>query len=173
MNRREIVLELKVSYMEFMAVINDMTEAEYTYQFQDKWSAAHQLEHIVLCVEPLVQVYGMNPTAIEQMFGKTDRPNKSYEDLKDLYISKLQGGGKAPDSFLPKVQLSREELIYTLHQLIEEFQQEILALDENELETILIPHPLMELITLKEMAYNAIYHVQHHQALMMQYLNQR
>lgn len=173
MNKKEIALEVKVAYLEFMAVINAMTEDEYTFQFQEKWSAAHQLEHIVLCVQPLVQVYGMNPTAIEQMFGRTNRPNRSYEELKDLYIQKLEAGGKAPESFLPKVQGTKDQLLYTLNQLIEEFQQEIIALDEFELETLQIPHPLLELISLKEMAYNAIYHVQHHQNLMLQYLKHK
>lgn len=35
--------------------------------------------------------------------------------------------------------------------------------EEEDLETLLIPHPMLGKITLKEMLYNAAYHVQHHQ----------
>lgn len=162
MNKKEIVIELKEKYFSFMACVHAMSELEYTFQYADKWSAAQQLEHIVLCVQPLVQVYEMNTLAIEQMFGRVVRTNNSYDEVVALYLQKLNQGGSAPESFLPKAQYSRDQMIYQLHESIENLQYAIAALDEEELESLQVPHPLLESISLKEMLYSAIYHVEHH-----------
>lgn len=172
MHKQEIIAKLKDNYFSFLVSIHELSEEEYTFQYEDKWTAAQQMEHIVLCVQPLVQVYGMNTMAIEQLFGKTARRNNTYDELVEMYLSKLQAGGKAPTNFLPQSHYSRAQMLHQLNELIQTLQDQIMAFNETELETLLIPHPLLESITLKEMLYNAIYHVEHHQTLMLDNLKQ-
>ena len=49
--------------------------------------------------------------------------------------------------------------------LIDKLISEIDVFTENELDTLSIPHPLLGSISLREMLYNAIYHVEHHQKI--------
>ena len=41
-------------------------EDTFNYKFQEKWAAGQQLAHIVMCVKPLVYVFGLDKVLIEQ-----------------------------------------------------------------------------------------------------------
>jgi len=175
MTKAEITLQLELHYNSFLDYLKELSEKEYQYSYQHKWTAGQQLEHIVKSVEPLVKLYSMSPAAIEQMFGKTNQPNQSYEQLTATYKEKLAVGGKAPSRFLPVPNTfdQRADLLKTLHQLVHQLKLIILSTKEEDLETLLIPHPLLGKISLKEMLYNAIYHVQHHHQQTIDYLQKQ
>ena len=165
MNKEEIIAELQTHYGSFVDYIEGLTEAELAFAAEGKWSAHQQLTHIVLCVKPLAQVYSMPEQMIEQTFGKTSRANQSYEDILREYKSKLEEGGSAPKQYIPDPakEKAAPELIASLKRHISNLSDKVQLMDEGTLESLQIPHPLLKKITLKEMLYNAIYHVQHHQ----------
>ena len=165
MNQVEITKELAKKYGEFVQRIHQLSEEEYLFHpSPGKWNAAQHLNHLVLAVQPLVYVYTLPETAIEAKFGRVERRNDTYEELKAAYLVKLKEGGKAPEQFVPKEEItaSKEALTEQLMALIAQYNAAILKLAKADFESLLIPHPLLGLITLKEMAYNASYHVEHH-----------
>ena len=167
MNKTEIKDSLEKQYLTFVNYINGLSNDEFIFAYESKWTAGQQLKHIVLCVNPLVQVFGMPNAMIEQNFGTTKTKSRTYDKLLSDYLEKLNQGGQAPDPLVPEIVAGNEksELLMTLPKLIEKLNTEIEDLTENELDTLCIPHPLLGNITLREMLYNAIYHVQHHQKL--------
>jgi len=173
MNKQEIGELLTKNYQSFINYINDLTPQEYAFSYQQKWTAAQQLEHMVLCVKPLVQVFSMDKPAIEQNFGVTDKPSRSYDVLLKDYLDKLGQGGKAPNRYVPETVLpeQRKELSDTLAKMIRELCAKIETFTEQELDTLCIPHPLLGNLTLREMLYNAAYHVQRHEEQTKQNLN--
>tara|TARA_R110002050_G_scaffold144363_2_gene269893 strand:- start:14529 stop:15056 length:528 start_codon:yes stop_codon:yes gene_type:complete len=167
MNKTEIKNSLERRYLALVNYINGLSNAEFTFSYESKWTAGQHLKHIVLCVNPLVQVFGMPNTIIEQNFGTTKTESRTYDELLAVYIEKLNKGGKAPSQYVPEIVSENEksELLKTLPKLIEKLNAEIDTFTENELDTLCIPHPLLGNISLREMLYNAIYHVEHHQIL--------
>ena len=167
MNKTEIKHSLEKRYLAFVDYIKELSNAEFTFAYESKWTAGQQLKHIVLCVNPLVQVFGMPNIMIEQSFGKTKTESRTYDKLLADYLEKLNKGGKAPSQYVPEIVSENEksELLETLPKLIEQLNTEIDVFTENELDTLSIPHPLLGNISLREMLYNAIYHVEHHQNL--------
>lgn len=174
MNKKEIINQINEHYGKFIEYMIKLSQDDFEFRYQEKWSAGQQLEHIVMCVKPLVQVYGMPKSIIEQNFGKVNRPNKTYQELLDEYKGKLKEGGKAPTQYVPEKESStqRDSLIETLQDLIEKLNSKVDVFEEEELESLVIPHPLLGIITLKEMLYNAIYHVQHHNLQAVNNLNE-
>lgn len=173
MNQFEIIAQLNTKYGEFVQHINQMGEKDYLFSYQNKWNAAQQLNHLVLCVQPLVYVYSLPRISIEEKFGRIVRINKTYDELKEIYLTKLEQGGKAPEQFIPQSQVlqSKAELVQQLTGLIAKFNEAISKIEPTDFESLQIPHPVLGLITLKEMAYNAIYHVEHHQKSMVHWLS--
>ena len=167
MNKTEIKDSLKKRYSTFVDYINKLSNDEFLFTNQSKWSAGQQLKHIVLCVNPLVQVFGIPNTMIQQSFGTTEKPGRTYDKLLADYLELLNQGGKAPNKYVPEIVSENEklELLKTLPKLIEKLNTEIDVFTEKELDTLRIPHPLLGNISLREMLYNAIYHVEHHQKL--------
>lgn len=164
MNKQAIIDLLTQSYSSFTGYINGLTPEEYVFRYQQKWTAGQQLEHIVMCVKPLVQVFSMDQPAIEQNFGRTDRPGRSYEVLLTQYLEKLEEGGKAPERYVPQPDLTdqRAVLTETLAKMIKELCAQIENFTEQDLDSLCVPHPLLGSLTLREMLFNAIYHVEHH-----------
>ncbi|MCW3083306.1 MAG: hypothetical protein JWP12_672 [Bacteroidetes bacterium] len=174
MNKQQIIESLQSKYHSFIDYINSLSTGEYVYSYQQKWTAGQQLEHIVLCVKPIVQVFSMDAAAIEKNFGSTDRISSTYEALLQEYTEKLKEGGKAPSRYVPESSLpDREVLTETLAKLIAELNSKIENFTEQELNRLCIPHPLLGNLTLREMLYNVIYHVQHHQEITFQNLKNK
>jgi len=100
------------------------------------------------------------------LFGKA-KQNKTYEGLVGAYQLSLSNGGKAGSSYIPKnVSIDqRQKLISNLTALIKSLTQKIEKLTEEELDKYILPHPLIGKISIREMLYFAIYHVQHHQKM--------
>ena len=166
MNKQAIIDLLIENHTSFISYINSLTTEEYSFSYQQKWTAGQQLEHIVLCVKPLVQVFSMDKPAIAQTFGVADRPGITYDALLTNYKEKFKEGGKAPERFVPETVSpdQRELLSETLKKLTNELCSKVNSFTEQELDSLCIPHPLLGKLTLREMLYNAIYHVEHHQA---------
>lgn len=167
MNKTEIKNSLEKRHLAFVDYINGLNDDEFKFAYESKWTAGQQLKHILLCVSPLVQVFGMPSIMIEQNFGTTKTESRTYEKLLVDYLEKLNNGGKAPSQYVPEIVTDNEksELLNTLPKLIKKLNKEIEVFTENELDTLCIPHPLLGNISLREMLFNAIYHVKHHQNL--------
>jgi hypothetical protein len=164
MEKQIILHKINENHKSFIDYLSNLAKEEFEYSDDQKWTAGQQLEHIVLSVRPLVQFFSLDKTIIEQRYGTTSRQNRSYEDLLGNYIEKLTAGGKAPDKYVPETNSinERENLIEILETLTKELISKIETFSDQELSSLQIPHPLLENLTLREMLYNAIYHVEHH-----------
>ena len=165
MTRDLIIDSISANYGSFVDYINDLSTSEYTFAFPNKWSASQQLAHINLCVKPLVLVFCMDKAAIAQTFGVIDKSGRDYETVLSDYLTKLKEGGKAPGRFVPEATIDdqKDSQVESLKNLVIELCSRIETFTEDELDTLIIPHPLLGKLTLREMLYNAIYHVRHHQ----------
>jgi hypothetical protein len=170
MDKQAIIDSLVENHKSFVIYIRDLTADEYFFSHQQKWSAAQQLAHIVLCVKPLVQVFNMNKSAIKTNFGVVSSKGRTYDILLNDYLGKLAEGGKAPEKYIPEVISSDQRivLVETLEKMINDLRAGIENFTEPELDSLAIPHPLLGKLSMREMLYNAIYHVVHHHQLTSQ-----
>ncbi len=175
MNKQQIADQLVEKHAAFTNYISELPAADYSFSYNEKWTAGQQLEHIVLCVKPLVQVFSMEKSAIAQTFGREERPGRSQEQMFNAYKEKLSEGGKAPARFVPDVNATpqRNELSEKLAKLISELCSKLESFTDEELDSLLIPHPLLGNLTLREMLFNAIHHVDHHYEMTKQNLKNK
>ncbi|WP_264520685.1 DinB family protein [Flavobacterium sp. N1994] len=167
MEKEAIISKINSNHNSFIDYISHLTEEEFEYCYADKWTAGQQLEHIYLSVKPLNQALVLPKFLLKFLFGKANRPSKTYEELVKRYQDKLQAGGRATSRFVPKViPISQKmELIENLNLMIPKLTSKITRFTETDLDVIILPHPLLGKITLREMLYFTAYHVEHHQEL--------
>jgi hypothetical protein len=91
-----------------------------------------------------------------------NRPSRSYEELVIKYKAKLAAGGKATSRFIPKKEISISASTQKLTRLINSLCANLNSYSETQLDQFILPHPLLGKLTLREMLYFTIYHVQHH-----------
>ena len=165
MNRTEITTILQQNHTLFVDFIASLEEAALQKTIPGKWNAAEQLEHVYLCLRPIVLAFRLPKFMPKLLFGKANRESKSYEALVQAYQNKLQQGGKAPAVYLPKTPATlraTQKRIEQVKALVKTPIHQIDKHSESELDKMILPHPLLGKLTLREMGYFAAYHVAHH-----------
>lgn len=167
MDREWLTDELAHRHSEFIKSLKKLTPKEFTTNPSGKWTPAQHLEHLRMSIRPVSVMINMPVFVLRLVFGTVNRQPNSYEELVARYIGKLNSGGKAPKAFIP-AEVSEAELDGISSKIsrdIEKICQRTHQLSEDELDTIVIPHPLLGKLTLREMLYFTMYHVQHHKRI--------
>jgi len=83
--------------------------------------------------------------------------------LVERYRQRLKDGGRAPSRFLPtQSSVDLDARVDSLQRMIRKLSLSLDHFSEEQLDRLLLPHPLLGKLTLREMLYFTIYHVQHH-----------
>ncbi len=164
MNKDSIKKELTDKHNSFIDYINSLSDNDFIdNRNSTKWSAGEQLQHIYLSVRPVNLAMLIPKFILRFLFGKPHQ-NRTYEELVVTYQKSLLNGGKAGSQFIPKnVSIGKRKiLIDDLTRLINSLNEKIERLSEQDLDKYILPHPLIGKISIREMLYFTIYHVQHH-----------
>jgi len=164
MKKEEIKDQLVNHHNKFTELIGGLSDILANNAMPGKWTPLQQLSHIEKSVAPVKLAFALPKFMLSLMFGKVRRPSVSYEELKANYKSKLDAGGKSTTRFLPDTTCDRHKLLDVLNKHVGVLCQRMERFSESELDTFTLPHPLLGKITLREMLYFTIHHVQHHHA---------
>ena len=164
MLKEEIKNELLLQHNNFVEVIKSIP-ADKVHQSKDgKWSPAQQLDHIYKSVSPVRLAFSFPKFLLKMIYGTANRQSRTYDTLLQRYHEKLQAGGKSTAPFIPSVKNTSVDLpLSKLKLLIVSLCSKVDTYSEIQLDTFILPHPLLGKLTLREMLYFTIYHVQHHQ----------
>jgi hypothetical protein len=167
MTKQQIILLLQQKHNAFIAYIQTLNAKEFLYAPTNKWMAAQQLDHIYKSVKPLTKAMGYPKFVPRLLFGKANRPSKTYEGLINRYNEKIALGGRASGRFVPPVIAAsqKDELIKMILGSVNKLCKRIEKFSETDLDSLILPHPLLGKITIREMLYFTAYHVEHHEAI--------
>ncbi len=173
MTKELIIQELQENHRQFIDLLDSLNEKEFELPVNNKWTAGQQMKHIYLAVSPLSKGLLLPAFVIKMVFGRANRPSKDYEGLVKKYHDKLQAGGVASAPFIPKpVSIAeRQQLKGKLLSAVKKLCRHIEGFTEEQLDACILPHPLLGKLTIREMMYFTMYHVQHHQRSIMQSLS--
>ena len=165
MNKQQIIEQLQENHQSFTNMILSLNEKEFLFTTDDKWTAGQQAEHIFRSVKPVKLAFTLPLFILGINFGKANRPSRSYESLLQKYKDKLVAGGRASGRFIPRpvVFMQRQKLCTDILALNNSICKKVNKRSEEELDTYILPHPLLGKLTLREMLYFNILHVAHHQ----------
>lgn len=142
-----------------------LPEREFTISKEGKWSPQQQLQHLVSSSSPVALSMQL-PKQVLQVFGKnpTDA-SRSYGAIVEQYKEALLKGAKAPLPFRPVTigNPSRDKLLAKWKKLEHSFKSTLyLQWNEEDLDTYRMPHPILGLLTIREMLFFTCYHILHH-----------
>jgi hypothetical protein len=164
MRIEELQEKLFNNHQAFIKAFIRIREDEFASGPPDKWTTGQHLDHIVRSVAPVNLAFAFPAFLLRLLFGKNNRAPRTYDELVLKYQNKLGAGGRASGRFIPSTVAftDRDKLVEKLEKLINSLNQRIPAKSEEQLDTLLLPHPLMGKLTLREMLYFTLYHVEHH-----------
>lgn len=170
MDQQQIADLLQQNHAAFIQQISNLDNAAFCKHHGDKWTAGQQLQHIILAVSPVNRAMGLPKFLLQWMFGKANRPSRTYEELVNKYHRKLQEGGSASARFTPALIPASEKtaLLQQLQQRVSQLCRKTNRCSEKDLDRYILPHPLLGKLTLREMLYFTAYHVEHHRKQLLQ-----
>ena len=163
-NKHELAAALEEKVNAFNNYVAAMNKEQFETMPGGKWSAGQNLDHLVRSIKPLQLAYAIPKFVLKIMFGKANRPSKSFDELVLIYKTKLAAGGRASGPFIPPViSFDQKDLLikkYTRHKqkLISKIEKQ----NEEDLDKYILPHPLLGKLTLREMLFFTIHHNEHH-----------
>lgn len=168
-DKPQLISALNEKVDAFNNYITSLTREQFEITPNGKWSAGQNLDHLIRSIKPLQLAYGLPKFALMILFGKTNRPSRTYDELVTKYKTKLAAGGKASGPFIPPT-ISYQHKDELLRKYITQKQKLISKIEkqsEPDLDKYILPHPLLGKVTLREMLYFTIHHNEHHLNLLM------
>ncbi|HET6768969.1 MAG TPA: DinB family protein [Chitinophagaceae bacterium] len=152
----------------FNNYIESLSKEQFEETRNGKWSAGQNLDHLIRSIRPLQVAYRLPKFALLILFGKTNRPSRTYDEVVTKYKTKLTAGGKASGPFIPPfIGFEKKEALIRKYK--DQKQKLIAKVEkqaEKDLDTYILPHPLLGKVTLREMLFFTIHHNEHHLELL-------
>ncbi len=166
MDKARIGKELIDHHENFIATLRSLSDEDFQRKPGHKWTAGQQLEHILKSVKPVEKAFSLPIAVLKLKFGTTNRKNKTYEQVVEEYLQVLKENQDyvLPKQFAPdEISLgARDKKLEELKHLVRKLNKNVAKTSQGYLNTHILPHPVMGKLTLGEMLYFTIYHVQHH-----------
>ena len=167
MDRAALNASLLKGHEAFVARVLAVPYDQLERSHNGKWTPAQHLEHIQRAVRPVAQALLVPQWFLRWGFGTPNRVPRDYEALVARYKEKLAAGGKASGQFVPPIVPASEveRTSASLLRIVNTLVRRVSGWSEQDLDLYLLPHPLLGKLTVREMLFFTIYHVQHHEAL--------
>jgi hypothetical protein len=175
MNKQQIAEKLIENHQRFADFVSSLNEQDFLFAPEDKWTAGQQLEHIIRGVSPVKMALTLPKIVASLLFGKAQRNSLSYDEIVAQYQSRLATGSKASKRFIPpeisfeKCETLKTQLLNVVHGLTAKVEK----FSEKQLDEYVLPHPILGKLTIREMLYFTIYHVEHHHRAVLRNLGKR
>ena len=129
------------------------------------WSSSDNLDHLIKAVKPVTKAMKLPRLALQGMFGKSEKPSQSYDEICRTYREAIANGAQASGRYLPnqenpgaKAEEQKKQLIEAWTKASDELVSVINGWSESDLDNYQLPHPILGNLTMREMLFFTIYH---------------
>lgn len=137
---------------------------------QDKWTTGEHIVHLIQSEHALNKALRLPKFFLKYKFGTNNRDNRSYNEIVKKYQDKLASNPGVVANISKKMPLMKpsDKTAYISNlekekvKLIKKFQK----WSESDLDTYLLPHPLLGRMTIKEIVIWTAYHTEHHYTIL-------
>ena len=154
-----------LQHKKFKETITALDQKTFDFSWEGKWTPGQQLEHIKKSLAPVVLAFRLPRFMLKYQFGVTNRLSRSYDALVARYLKALDGmTAVAPKQFQPPPVpfKTRQKQFKTYEKVVQKFVKLSQKCPEKDLDYYVLPHPLIGKLTLREILFFYLYHVQHH-----------
>lgn len=149
-------------YAAFITHVRSLSDTQARSAAPGKWSPAQQADHLVKSVRPVSLAFSLPAFVLGIVFGRANRPSRSFDELIAKYKVKLAAGGKSAKPYVPGNPASPLNVYNRLEAIVNTLSSKVAKMPEPQLDALILPHPLLGKLTLREMIYFTSYHATHH-----------
>jgi DinB superfamily len=161
----------ETTIQDIISLCTKMTEQEFFYK-SEQWSIAENLEHLSLTLHKSWLGVMMPKIFLKLKFGKPVRESFMFEDFNQLYHQKLDEGYELDKKYEPLVKPGKgvkEKLIARFETMSTRYMDQLKYYwEEENIDLYQVPHPLLGMISIRELVYfNIIHNTLHYKTMRM------
>lgn len=165
LNKFQIISHAENTIDDIVKQCRQMDESLFFYK-SEQWSVAENLEHLSLSLHKSWLGLFAPKFFLKWKFGKPDHVSRSYEELLQVYYQKLDAGYEQDKRYIPIVKEekgAKEKLIQRFEHICTKFLDQIRYYwEDDSMDEYQVAHPVLGLITIRELLYFNLFHNTHH-----------
>ena len=166
MEKEKIVDLLEEKHSNLFKWLEEQPKENWEKGPVEKWSTSQHILHLVNSLQLLNKVLSYPKFLLKYKFGICNRKQRDYEAVVKNYQQKLLKNQEKAKIFNQRLKMptlkERKRLIIKYQIQQKKLQYKTKKLDDKNLDTLLIPHPLMGKMTIREIIMWTAYHTEHH-----------
>jgi nitrate/nitrite-specific signal transduction histidine kinase len=168
-SKSEIITALQTQKLEIPAFLSSIPTAQFFDGSSERWSVAHHVHHITSAVN---RVAGGLQNAGALPKREPASASRDFATMHQTYLDTLhntpsetlrQLGSRVTLEERQDSDAYKTQLISSFASAIENFNASLENFNESNLENLGMPHPIMGLLSSREMVFFVVFHNTHHQ----------
>lgn len=154
---------------EISSFLAQMSDQEFVARQGEHWSPADHIRHLVTAMRAVVGGMAAPKVLLALRFGVGFGGSRSFEQIRDMYRVALAAGGKAAGRYDPeqrRIDMEPKDLrafvMQRWAQTGDELDSAIASWGDGALDRHRARHPLLGMMTIRELLYFTLYHNAHH-----------
>ncbi len=133
---------------------------------EGKWTTGQHIQHLVDSIKKLNHALSFPSFLLKYKFGKANREVRSYKQIIQKYQDKLvehkDRAKKYNAAVITPSEKKFKHLLQTLNIQNKKLQYKTNKMSDSKLDNLIVPHPLMGKMPLREIIMWTAYHTEHH-----------
>ena len=170
MDKDAIADLIETKHAELITWLENQPDEAWTQGPKGKWTTGQQTLHLLQSIIPLNNALSMPKFLLRLKFGKANRPVRTYDAIVRRYHERLldvKGTTfKGSQNMKIPALIDKQYLINRLQTEEKKLQYKTRRISDKNLDTVILPHPLMGKMPVREIIMWTAYHVEHHTSTM-------
>lgn len=166
MDKVDIAELLERKHAEIFEWLKEQPRTNWMEFPEGKWSVGQHILHLVNSIQLLNNALSYPRFFLKYKFGIANRESRDYETVANKYQEKLIANKDRAAIFnkdLKKPTLKQRDRLLTRYQIQQKkLQYKTKKISEKNLDTLIVPHPLMGKMTVREIIMWTAHHTEHH-----------
>lgn len=167
MNKELIAVSIDKEYQKLILWLENQDDEKWEQGPNGKWTTGQQALHLLQSIKPLNYALSLPKFVLRFKFGKANREVRDYDTIIKRYQERLktvpEGAtfGPSRNMQIPKLK-DKQYILNRLQVESKKLQYKTRKLSDKNLDTLILPHPLMGKMPVRELLMWTPYHVEHH-----------
>lgn len=170
MNKKAIANLLEEKHLELFNWLKDQSKDAFKKGPEEKWTTGQHIVHLVDSIQQVNRALSYPKFLLKYKFGKSNREVRAYDAIVQRYQEKLSKNQDKAREFNIEVktpdQKKYNELLHTLQIQNKKLQHKTNKWKDKNLDNLILPHPLMGKMPVREIIMWTAYHTEHHTAIL-------
>ena len=162
LTKSELIEILESGHQAIRNYVASISKQGFFAGSDQRWSPAHHLGHLTL-----THVSVLRGFPLKDRLPNFDKPSRGYEAMQQAYLEALKNAPPAllannPFATKLKPEDTQQALIESFNHKAQELRESILSWSEEDLDTKAMKHPVLGLLSVREMLEFVAIHDRHH-----------